>query len=441
MECALRIISLSISFDLIRNQLGHNKKDVSQAVSSIITDHASFIIKRMSLHSSAGNHVLAESTGLILAGLLFSEHPSSKSWLTFGLEVFDNEIDRQINNSGFGIEGASTYLIQIIEYGILCDSFLRKFHFNVPSKTLKAIARGLQQVNMLRNTLKTYPIIGDSDSGFAVSFLFDEVFNKAEINSDCVANSHIVGIGKANCPLSLVFCNGPLGMAPTYGHGHSHALSIQLYHNGHPVLSDPGTYSYTGQPEWREYFRSTKAHNTININDKDQAQQELLFMWSKPYNCKTLYFEQHKDSYIYIAQHDGYLNQDVLHKRMFIFSPNEGLHVKDFLLSSVKYKAELCWNICSLVNDGKITTSDNSILDCKLKKSTSDLTFKDNFQINDGWHSPQYNQKYPIKRIVSSINAQGNSSFTSTFTLEGEGIVDTWYEESEAIGLKFLEYN
>ena len=46
------------------------------------------------------------------------------------------------------------------------------------------------------------------------------------------------------------------------------------------LLVDPGTYCYHGEPEWRSYFRSTRAHNTIEVDGVDQAVEAGPFMWS-----------------------------------------------------------------------------------------------------------------------------------------------------------------
>ena len=51
------------------------------------------------------------------------------------------------------------------------------------------------------------------------------------------------------------------------GHGHADALSLVLNVGGTEILKDPGTCVYNGSPEWRDFFRSTHAHNTIVVDD------------------------------------------------------------------------------------------------------------------------------------------------------------------------------
>ena len=64
------------------------------------------------------------------------------------------------------------------------------------------------------------------------------------------------------------------GMPPLYNHGHADALSITLSVGGKETLVDPGTYRYNGEPEFRKYFKGTRAHNTVTIDGLDQAVQE-----------------------------------------------------------------------------------------------------------------------------------------------------------------------
>ena len=59
---------------------------------------------------------------------------------------------------------------------------------------------------------------------------------------------------------------------PSYipGHAHCDALSVELYKNGEPVITNCGTYAY--QSDLRDRFRNTAAHNTVMINGQEQSQ-------------------------------------------------------------------------------------------------------------------------------------------------------------------------
>ena len=73
---------------------------------------------------------------------------------------------------------------------------------------------------------------------------------------------------------------GPHGFLSIAAHAHADALSVEVRHDGVEVLVDPGTYCYHGEPEWRSYFRSTRAHNTLEIDGQDQAVEAGPFMWA-----------------------------------------------------------------------------------------------------------------------------------------------------------------
>ena len=72
--------------------------------------------------------------------------------------------------------------------------------------------------------------------------------------------------------IGVLFDCGELGFGSIAAHGHADALSVTLRAFGTDVLVDPGTYDYFTHAEWRRYFRSTAAHNTVEIDDRDQSQ-------------------------------------------------------------------------------------------------------------------------------------------------------------------------
>jgi hypothetical protein len=121
----------------------------------------------------------------------------------------------------------------------------------------------------------------------------------------------------------LIFDTGGIGML-TGGHSHADALSIVLSSQGRELLVDPGTCVYNSAPEWRNYFRSTRAHNTVTIDGQDQAEAGGTFRWKTKMSTRM-----HRDASMppeYLeAEHDGYnrLPQPVIHRRRLLHIPGE----------------------------------------------------------------------------------------------------------------------
>lgn len=114
---------------------------------------------------------------------------------------------------------------------------------------------------------------------------------------------------------------GPLGYLSIAAHGHADALSIVLSVAGHEVLVDPGTYAYHTDPEWRRYFRSTRAHNTVEVDGQDQSRQSGNFMWSRHAQARCLVFDASDGQQRFVGEHDGYrtLADPVTHRREILY--------------------------------------------------------------------------------------------------------------------------
>jgi len=110
---------------------------------------------------------------------------------------------------------------------------------------------------------------------------------------------------------------GPHGYLSIAAHAHSDALSIEVRYAGVDILADPGTYCYHGEPAWRSYFRSTIAHNTIEVGGQNQSAEGGPFLWLRHAQAREIEVIDDGDIAMWTAQHDGYssLNPPALHRR------------------------------------------------------------------------------------------------------------------------------
>lgn len=74
----------------------------------------------------------------------------------------------------------------------------------------------------------------------------------------------------------LVVDSGPAGPLYQPGHAHCDMLSFVLDVNGRPAVVDAGVHGYDGDP-YRAYVRSTRAHNTVAIDDREQHEMWATF--------------------------------------------------------------------------------------------------------------------------------------------------------------------
>ena len=79
------------------------------------------------------------------------------------------------------------------------------------------------------------------------------------------------------------------------------------FDEGTEVLADPGTYCYHGEPGWRSYFRSTLAHNTIEVNGQDQSSSGGPFLWTRHAGASSSGSRPPRmGDHRLVGEHDGY---------------------------------------------------------------------------------------------------------------------------------------
>jgi uncharacterized heparinase superfamily protein len=349
MECALRLIAVAHALDMVRDCLAPDSAAWA-AVASLASSHAPFIAARLSLHSSAGNHTIAECAGLVYAGCLFPELPGAERWRRRGLAILTTEIARQVHADGGGIEQAFWYLLFITDLAGLVVALLDHRGETVPEALREAVTRAQGFLRALAARPEELPDVGDRDDGFALSPALRLGLAGATTRGrghTFAQSGYSTARMEAAPHYEVLFDHGPLGMAPLFGHGHADALSVCLRAAGRELLLDPGTFAYGGDLDWRRYFRSTAAHNTVCVDGQDQAVQLSAFSWSQPYRCELLRSERGAGVFRALARHDGYtrLPGQVLHWRGVVLRTGYGLLVWDLLDGDGAHDVELRWHV------------------------------------------------------------------------------------------------
>ncbi len=352
MECALRLIAVCVSADLIRATPAFPR--LVAYLARLVFSHAQLIERRLSLHSSAGNHTVAEGVGLVFAGLLFPELPGSARWLSRGKALLEQEAQRQVLPDGGGLEQAFWYHLFVVELIGLACWLLAHEGSGAPEVLDTAFQRGRGFLRSMADGPGDLASIGDSDNGRALSDRFSVVFDKPPtMRKEGLLTFETSGYSLVRRPKGwrLLFDHGPLGMAPNFGHGHADALSVTLDIAGQPIFCDAGTYMYGGDQDRRKYFRGTTAHNTVTVDSQDQAEQSSAFAWQNPYQAQLLYSGEEENVCLLLAQHNGYRRLGIHHLRAIYVSEDGLLSVWDRLTGLGRHRITAHWHVAVPIDE------------------------------------------------------------------------------------------
>ncbi len=103
------------------------------------------------------------------------------------------------------------------------------------------------------------------------------------------------------------------------GHGHCDALSYELSLAGQRMIVDSGVEHYHEDPDWRAFYRSTRAHNTIVVDGAEQSEIWGNFRVARRARpLETQWAESDRLSYVSCG-HSGYLRlPDRVEHRRFV---------------------------------------------------------------------------------------------------------------------------
>jgi hypothetical protein len=309
--------------------------------------HQEYLAAFESRGSSANNHVIAEAAGLLAASCAFPWFPESDRWREHSARLLERELGHNTFPSGINRELASDYHGFVAELGLFAAIEAEAAGAPVGAATWKLLCAMADAMAALVDERVRPPRQGDSDEGRVVLLdapehnrwptllaLSDAVFGrlawwpKTRPDAASVLAGALMGAQRqiagrpgqrpsrfadagitilrteaADSPEIWCRCDGgPHGFLSIAAHAHADALSIEVRHGGVDILADPGTYCYHGEPEWRSYFRSTIAHNTMELGGRNQSAEGGPFMWQR--HART--HEIETSDITWIAEHDGY---------------------------------------------------------------------------------------------------------------------------------------
>ena len=349
--------------------------------------HGRYIERYLSTYFSPNTHLLGEAVALFFIGTLCPEFPAAERWRNRGWKIILEESERQVRPDGVYFEQALYYHVYALDFFLHARLLASENSLAVPEQfdnTLRKmldVAQALSEVglpegfgdddggrvfNPRRNQVECmtdplalgailydsgrYPAAGLTEE--AIWLFGDKAIQELEkphpprvASSNAFASGGIYLINDdQHCSQQLMIDAGPQGNGNS-GHGHADALSLRFSLHGRRFLIDPGTYSYVDREE-RNWFRGTAAHNTLRVDNLDQAVTKGPFAWTFLPNVRAETWLNGQTFDFFAGSHDGYLRlpHTVLHRRI-VFHVKGGLwFVRDVAEGQGSHLLETFWH-------------------------------------------------------------------------------------------------
>lgn len=240
-----------------------------------------------------GNWVIMEKTGLLHLALLYPYFRESAHWRDVAVSCLEKELDRQVYQDGFQAELTTGYQGVLTHYYGLAIKLYQSLDIPVPASFLQRFARlweiyprlmmpdgltpnlndgGHRNVaKEMRKALEYMP--GRSDWRWFATGGTDGVPPDYLSYVFPWAGAVTMRTGWDRRAVWAYMDASPFGM----GHQHEDKLNVLLQAYGKDMITEGGCYFYD-ESQMRKYVLSTRAHNTIRVDGKDQAAR-VTYRW------------------------------------------------------------------------------------------------------------------------------------------------------------------
>ena len=398
MEVSLRLISWCWTLLLLRQSPIVTAAWAHRLLAAIWL-HATHVRRYLSYSCERNTDLTGEALGLFYVSTLFPEFREAERWRDVAVRTLVAESEAQICADGVHFEQSTCYHRYSTDTYIHFLLLAQRNGIEVPDHVRDRVRQMVEFLLAVRRNDGTVPAIGDDDGGSllpladrqtadarglfaAAAALFrrrDFVWAAAGlapealwlIGPDAARTFDEIGAAAPAHEASRVFPSGgyavmrsgwdadahhaivdigPLGCPVSGGHGHADLLSVQCSVFGEPCLVDAGTYSYTGDSQWRDFFRSSAAHSTVIVDGVSQSEPAARFGWKRQPRVHLREWHSTPEFDFLDAEHDGYLSltDPVVHRRRVIFvKPGYWILIDD-LAGTARHQVDLTFQFGSM---------------------------------------------------------------------------------------------
>ena len=393
LEVGVRAISWVLLYHLLSGTQAF--KEMEAGFMGMLHRHGHYLDRYATTGFNLNNHIIGEATGLLVTGLFLKGGQETERWIAKGSMLLEKHMREQVFEAGGSREQSTGYHRFVLELFTLAQVVGRNcgrpfsqeyqrrleqmYHFlaemtNKRGEMLhvgdsddgRGFVLSMRKTQDVRGAFSTGAVLFDSGDLASRADGFDEEsfwltgeegrrsFERlpakaAPRRSVCLEGNNWVWLRQSESPASALFFDaGPQGIGKVSPHGHADALAVALEVEGCGILVDPGTGSYNLDQRWRDFFRGTRSHNTVNVGGLDQAEPDYPFRWAS--RAEAHLEVRHLGGCFEMvgASHDGYRRIGVRHMREAVSIPGVGYVIWDVLEGCAGRRLQWTWHFgCS----------------------------------------------------------------------------------------------
>lgn len=357
LELALRVISWITTLTLVASSRALDEGSARRIGASLLAQLA-HVHRYPSLYSSPNTHLIGEAAALFLGGCFLPDAPNASRYRRAGAHHLEREVMRQVGADGVYQELSTYYHAYALDFFLVAYAVGARAGHSFSPRYFRRIAGMAEFLAAIARNDGGMPLLGDDDGGSAfalggthyhdvrpllssaaVLLQRPDLFHPSEVEhalwlfgAERVGALEAAGLQRNDATRGrsmraqafpdagyfvqssddgahsarLLFDAGQMGLA-SGGHGHADALQVLLDVDDRPFLVDPGTFVYNRAPEWRSFFRGTRAHNTVTIDDLDQSEPAGTFGWGRKARARATMPQTRPWCSYMEGEHDGYL--------------------------------------------------------------------------------------------------------------------------------------
>lgn len=371
--------------------------ELRSEIAPALAFHGRYIERYLSTYFSPNTHLLGEAVALFFLGTLYPQMPGAARWKESGWRIVLHEAGRQVRPDGVYFEQSLYYHVYALDFFLYARLLAARNGMEIPVAYDAVLGRMLEVVAALAQAGPAEGF-GDDDGGRlwnprrnrteqmtdplalgAAMYsreMYPREFSAARLTEEAIwlfGNQAIEKLPIAHLSTqaspaarSLAFPDGgiyvladsqpfaqamvvdagPQGVGRS-GHGHADALSLRLTMNGRRWLVDSGSGVYISKDAAdRNTFRGTGAHNTMRVDEVDQAAADEPFSWTHIPATQAENWIVGKSFTYFVGSHNGYarLADPVVHRRHVLKIAGDLWLVRDVALGRTEHELEIRWH-------------------------------------------------------------------------------------------------